>query len=85
MLGGAWEGPAGQLLRTFSGQQHITEIATVRGLALKVQKLDPIRAQKLVGLRKLTHSEETGEDKGECQIIYNEMYKCQVRRAFGSA
>lgn len=69
MLGGAWEGPAGQLLRTFTGQQHILEVAAVQGLVLKIEKLDPIRASKLMGLGKLTHSEETGGDKAECQMI----------------
>lgn len=45
------------------------EAAAVQGLALKVQKLDLIRAPTVMGLGKLTHSEETGGDKAECQMI----------------
>lgn len=41
-------------------QPHITEVAAVQGLVLKAQKLDPIRDPELLGLGKLTHSEETG-------------------------
>lgn len=45
------------------------EVAIVQGLTLKVQKLDPIRASKLMGLRKLTHWRRLEGVKAECRMI----------------